>query len=232
MVPAYTSRIGLVSNKRRIPGLVAGLLTLVLLLCGTASGHQGDPNYRSEITSIRPSGQAEGLVLAVRNFDDHLELVNGTGEVVLVEGYDGEPYIRFSPSGLVEVNRRSPAFYLNEDRLGEVTVPDTADSKAAPEWKQVATEGRYTWHDHRSHWMGTDAPPQVEDESEPTKVFDYVVPMTVAGVPVDAAGTLTWVGTDGSVPVAPFAALAFIALAGGAGLVLRRRREHTPSGGS
>ena len=37
---------------------------------------------------------------------------------MIVEGYEGEPYLRFSPDGTVERNRLSTATYLNDDRRG------------------------------------------------------------------------------------------------------------------
>jgi MYXO-CTERM domain-containing protein len=59
-----------------------------------------------------------------------------------------------------------------------------------------------------------------------TKVFDYTIPMSIDGVPVEASGTLTWVGSDSSVPVLPFVGLGLlvaVALAGA--VVIRRRRQ-------
>jgi hypothetical protein len=183
------------------------------------------------VTAIVPAGQAEGIEIAVRNFDDGLELVNRSGKVVIVKGYDGEPYLRFDPSGDVWVNLNSPAHYLNEDRFANTEVPDRADADASPDWKQIDDTGVAYWHDHRSHYMGEGTPAQVEDESVETKVFDYRIPMAVNGVPAAAIGTLTWVGKDEGFPVLPFVGLGFIAvLALVGGVALRRRRESEAAG--
>ena len=105
----------------------------------------------------------------------------------------------------MEVNRRSPAAYLNEDRFAQGRAagraPTTARRRAG---SAVAENGRYDWHDHRIHWMGEGTlPPQVEDEGERAKVFDWTIPMASAGRPVTVRGTLTWLGKDeGGFPVA------------------------------
>ncbi len=100
---------------------ISGFLVFLILLLLTA--HQGNPNFRSEINSIQPERLAEGLTVETYNFDDGVRLINDTGEEVVVIGYDGEPYFRISPEGVVEVNLNSPSYYLNEDRLADVEVP-------------------------------------------------------------------------------------------------------------
>jgi hypothetical protein len=146
----------------------------------------------------------------------------------VVAGYRDEPYLRFLPDGTVQRNRRSPATYLNEDRFAQVDVPASAKPKAAPRWEQVAQNGRYDWHDHRIHWMSKTLPERVrEDESERIKVFDWKLPIAVAGRPAEITGTLTWLGKDsGGFPLAAVIAIAAL-LAGGPLLVrlARRRRD-------
>jgi hypothetical protein len=128
----------------------------------------------------------EGLDAEVLNFDDRIQLRNNGDEAIVVEGYRGEPYLRFEPDGTVSVNRRSPAAYLNEDRFADVEVPATADTKAAPEWETVARNGRYDWHDHRNHWMSKTPPERVrEDGSACVEVFRWKLPLSAGGAPHD-----------------------------------------------
>ena len=212
---------------KRFTGTLCAILALAAVIAPVSFAHQGNPNFKSEITSISPGGLADGVALTVKNFDDGLELVNRSGKTVMVIGYDGEPYLRFSPDGTVEVNLNSPSYYLNEDRFADVEIPERADPDAVPEWKQIDDTGVSYWHDHRSHYMGEGIPVQVTDENTVTKVFDYQIPMMIDGESANAKGTLTWVGSDDSVPVAPFIALAVLVLAGGAWLVVRRRRAES-----
>jgi hypothetical protein len=164
-----------------------------------------------------------GIEVEVLNYDDRLLLTNRSGERVLVKGYDGEPYIRIQPDGLVEVNKRSPSFYLNEDRFAQVEVPAEAKKGAAPQWDQISRTGRYEWHDHRIHWMSKTKPPQVKDEGKQTKISSWRVPLQVGGRDVELTGTLLWEPTDSSVPTAAVIALGTLAVASGV-LVLASRR--------
>ena len=204
--------------------LRAGALAVLIaaLVPAPAVAHQGDPNFRSQIQSLDPA--VEGVEVSVLNFDDSLRLRNTGPETVTVLGYDDEPYVRISPDGTVEVNERSPAYFLNGDRYADAEVPAEADPEAAPAWREVGTSGQYDWHDHRAHYMGEGTPSQVTDEGERTKVFDYEIPLQVGEKAVAVNGELIWVGSDGGMPIAPFIALGAVALIAGGTVVLVRRR--------
>jgi hypothetical protein len=194
-----------------------------MALPAPALAHEGNPDYRSEITGFKPN--VSGIEAEVLNFDDSVELRNESGKTVIVKGYEDEPYVRIHPDGTVEVNERSPSLYLNQDRFAEVEVPEGADPDAAPEWRVEDESGRFSWHDHRSHYMGEGTPPQVTDESARTKVFDYRIPLRVGDENVNLLGTLHWVGEDDSVPVLPFIGLGIFVLACGVAIVVVRRRR-------
>lgn len=187
-----------------------------------ASAHQGDPNYLSEITSISPD--TPGLSAEIVNYDSDIVLENDSDSLVEFEGYEGEPYLRFRPDGIVEANTRSPAYYLNNDRYGTSEVPASADPEAKPQWEEVSDDGRYSWHDHRSHYMSRSLPPQVSDESVRTKVFDYSLPIEIDGEPGSIDGTLFWVG-EPTPSKLPFILIAVaLVLLVPATIVIRRRR--------
>ena len=136
--------------------------------------------------------ETQGLELGVLDGDDRLLLRNETGREVIVLGYDEEPYLRFV-DGAVYRNVRSPAVYLNADRYALGEVPASADPDAAPVWRRVAEGHSYEWHDHRIQWMSTIAPDEVRaDPDSPRHVFDWAVPITVAGEPVTIAGSLDY----------------------------------------
>src|SRR5687768_11108826 len=119
----------------RRPAHLAAIAT-TLALAAPAVAHEGNPDYESLVTGV--SG-LRGLEVQVVNGDDSLLLINEGSEPVVVEGYDREPYARLHPDGRIEVNRRSSATYLNEERFGGVDIPEQVDPKAEPQWKQVAT---------------------------------------------------------------------------------------------
>jgi LPXTG-motif cell wall-anchored protein len=205
--------------------LVALLAAFALLApAAVASAHGGNPNYRSVITGVSPADN--GVEFEVLDYDSYMQLRDRQGNEVVIYGYSGEPYARILKDGTVEVNQRSPATYLNDNRFAEVKVPPIADAEAKPLWKQVDDSGTFIWHDHRMHYMSQSLPPQVKDTAKKTKVFDYEIPISVNGTKGDIDGTLWWVGAANT-SSAPFivAGVAIVLLGGLAVLFVRRRRR-------
>jgi hypothetical protein len=198
---------------------------LVALTAGTAAAHGGNSKFRSQFDSISPA--VAGITVDVLNYDDRLLMINRTGKTVAITGYEREPYARLRGDGTVEVNRRSPTHYLNEERYGGTPVPTSADPKAPPQWQTVSRTGRFEWHDHRIHWMSKDTvPPQVKDEDKRTKVFDWRVPIRVGSQPAQLTGTLFWQpATASGVPTAAIVALVVLVLATLVLFVVTRRRR-------
>lgn len=208
------------------------LLTLLLCLAAApaAFAHGGNSYYRSVIDRVHP--QVDGVDVVVRNYDAEFELAARGGHRVVVYGYEDEPYARLLPDGTVQVNQRSPATFLNEDRYAATKVPATADPQAPPRWRTVGDSGTFVFHDHRMHYMATGTPPAVKDESRKTKVFDYSIPIRIDGKAGAIDGTLWWVGPEDT-SKAPFivAAVVIVVLGGLAVLLVRRRRRDEDEGG-
>lgn len=211
--------------------LVAALALVSALAPASAFAHGGNPNYRSEINSFQPPLPGD-VSIEVLDYDSYMQLLDQHGHEVVLYGYDGEPYARIEPDGTVQVNKRSPATYLNDSRFAEVTVPPIADPKAPPEWRTVDDSGTFIWHDHRMHYMSKSLPPKVTDKSRKTKVFDYEIPMSVDGHRTVLHGTLWWVGSAGTSKL-PFVIAAIVIVLGGGALVLwiRRRRDRDDGAG-
>jgi hypothetical protein len=206
--------------RRRWPALIAVLAALGVLPA-SAAAHGASPDTASQLRGLDPA--VPGLTVSWSALQ--LELVNRTGKTVVVDGYQGEPYAQLLPDGTVRVNQRSPATYLNRDAQGTAPVPASARADAPPRWAVVGRDGRFRWHDHRAHYMGTGTPSQVRDATRTTRLFDYAVPITVGGRPVRIEGTVTWVGRGGGglPPAAPL--MLGLTLAVGAGVVLASRRS-------
>jgi LPXTG-motif cell wall-anchored protein len=216
--------------KRR--AVLAAITSLLFcpLTASPALAHEGNPDFRSEIETVRPS--VPGVDFEVLNYDADMELVDRGGHEVVIYGYEGEPFARVLPDGTVQKNKLSPSTYLNVDRYAEVQVPDSADAKAPPVWETVDQSGTLRWHDHRMHYMAKTTPPRVKDGSKRTKVFDYEIPLRIDGQKGAIEGTLFWVGpADTSKTPFLIAAVAIVLLGGGAVLVARRRRRDEGDGG-
>jgi hypothetical protein len=207
--------------------LVLSALALALFPAA-ALAHEGNPHYRSVVSNVSPA--VPGIDVSVLNFDDRLLLHNTSGKDVLILDYKNQPYAQLKADGTVQVNKNSEAFYLNEDRTGESSVPPNLPK--TPAWSTVSRSSRFEWHDHRMHWMGKTDPPNLKDKSVKTKIDDWTVPMEVDGQKATIAGTLTWVPTESSsLPIGAifaFAALVIVLL-----LVVffirRRRGDAAPS---
>ena len=180
---------------------VGGLALLLLVV--EAGPVRADParpsNFVSEVVQVDPAGlPAEFRVVGGDSF---LEVTAEPGHTVEIPGYQEEPYIRVETDGTVLVNDRSPTRWVNDDRYGLVTPPADAAADAPPDWVEVATGGRYAWHDHRIHWMTPDQPPPVV-QGEPVEVMDWTIPVVVDGQAAEVMGTLRWLP-----PVSPLPAI-------------------------
>jgi hypothetical protein len=223
------------SDRRARRGRLTALCgAIVAGACALAAAPAlaADADVVSTLEGVQPP--AAGLELEVVGGDRFLLLQNGTGKEVLVKGYDDEPYLRFLPSRVVEVNTRSPSKYANEDRYALRPVPPQANSDATPRWQAVSRSGSYRWFDHRIHLMEKGTPPQVKDEDKRTKIFDWDVPLRVGGTPAKAVGTLEWVPDDssGTSPLLFVGIGVLLLLAGGGALALMRRRRTAAGGGA
>jgi hypothetical protein len=211
--------------RKHWAALAATTTVLVLLNAPPAWSHAGgNPDYRSVIDRVTPN--VPGVSFEVLSYDAYFQLLDQHGHEVVIYGYEGEPYARVLNDGTVQVNERSPAYYLNDTRYPvESAVPPSANAKAPPKWKTVDNSGTFLWHDHRMHYGAEGVPPQVKDTSRKTKVFDYEVPIKVDGRNGAIQGTLYWVGEPRTSKL-PFIIVGLlIVLGGGAAVILIRRRR-------
>jgi len=157
---------------------VAG--TLALAVAARAHERHGvAKGYVSTVATIQPN--VLGLSAFVVGGDDRLLLRNLTDQVIVIRGYEGEPYLRFTPGGVFQ-NVRSPAAYLNRVRLPRRPAPASADPTAPPQWRRVSGGRTYQWHDHRIQWMQPEPPPVVAAAPRrPHRIFDWTVPGTADG---------------------------------------------------
>lgn len=207
---------------RRIPWTVAFVFLWLAATAWPASAHSvagvGGTNYRTTVHGVTPA--VSGISVKVVEAGSRLELTNRSRDVVVVLGYQQEPYLRIGPGG-VEENRRSPATYLNATRKGDTPIPGTASPDAPPQWKRISSGHTARWHDHRIHWMGRTDPPEVRRDRGHRHVVnpEWTIDLRVgdSGRAAQVKGDLVWVPPPSSLPWV-LAAVVLVALfaAGGA----------------
>jgi hypothetical protein len=209
--------------------LAAAAAALVVCTAAAAHGDGAARGFRSTVQKVTPA--LRSLSVRVLDADDELRLRNETGRTIVILGYDGEPYLRFSSDGVFR-NARSPASYLNLDRYAKVDVPGQADSKAPPRWERVAAGAIWSWHDHRIHWMSPIDPPRVRaNPDRPHHVFDWKVPARIEGDELAIRGSLDYSAPEDGGSILPLAIAATVGVATTciAGFVLLRRRRRGPA---
>jgi hypothetical protein len=205
--------------------LAVAALVACLLVPG-ADAHFGTAKlgYRSTIEGVKP--RVRGVKLKVLYGDDQVWMDNRSGQTVVIDGYGGEPYLRFAPSGIF-VNVKSPAGYLNQDRYGRSKPPESASAEAAPQWEKLAGGAVWAWHDHRIHYMSPTFPPVIRNApDQPHHVFDWKVPATANGKRFFIEGSLDYTPPpkkDDSFPFTLVIALAVVVGGGLVGLFFLRR---------
>jgi hypothetical protein len=203
---------------QRIIAVTALGLVVVVAVPAVADAHtrtKETTNIRSVITS---APDLEGVSWTVHTGGFALEVINTGDRDLIIEGYDGEPYLRVGPAG-VHRNLRSPATYLNRDRYERVTLPPVVDATAAPDWQLVHERPRVVWHDHRTHWMSPEPPrfvtangalrglmglelvgPVGTARDDGGAFLSWAVPVTHGGDAFELRGELLWVDASSPLP--------------------------------
>lgn len=180
-------------------GVAASVIVLAWMATAGVASSQGhgseDPSYETVIRSIEPRGLPIGVTVTD---GDQMRIENQGDTEMILCGYTAtecEPYVRLGPDGVYE-NTNSEAYYANqeEDSFGEV--PDDVGT-GRPTWKRVRREPAfYTWHDHRTHWMGGATLPPGVDDGDPArqKVNDWRIDFQYGGRDGSITGRLDYVG--------------------------------------
>jgi hypothetical protein len=202
--------------------VAAAAAVLVGATAGPAAAHVigggAEPSdYRTGVRGIEPA--VPGLQARTVASGDRLELVNGTGQEVLVLGYRLEPYLRVGPNGAFE-NRRSPSAYANRFATAPASIPAEFDAAAAPQWRRIGDRPRVAWRDHRARWSGPD--PQAVTAARGRRHVvtpNWQIPLRLGERTLLLEGDVTWVPGPSPWPWALVAA-AVLALLGGVLLTL------------
>jgi hypothetical protein len=151
----------------------------------------GYSNYRTRVQSLTPA--VAGISVRAVGVDGSVRISATAAHTVIVLGYDNEPYLRLDASGVAQ-NLNSPATYLNRRLNAQVDVPANATANARPDWRLISRSHAVTWHDHRTHWMGTIPPIDVQADPQVARVVipHWSIPVLVDGRRASIDGDAWW----------------------------------------
>ena len=181
-------------------------------------------NLHTNLKEVTPA--VPGLAVKVVESGSRLEVVNRTGEEVIVLGYKDEPYLRIGPDGVFQ-NRLSPATYINRTRQGEEPTEAAKNAKVGEtDWEKISSEPVARWHDHRIHWMAPTDPPEARAQPDRRHVInaEWVVPLRIEGQAIAVKGDLVW---EPGPSALPWYALIVVLIAG---VVVIARRARWAAG--
>jgi hypothetical protein len=170
---------------------------MVMVLFTSAAPAQAHPvnvgadptNWHSTITAVPPGGAISATLgdNALR-----ITLVAHTTAPVVVVGYDGEPFLRMTASGVWANDRSSTTWATAPTR--RVPPPSLVNDRAPAQWRQVAPTGSWTWHDVRTHWAGYAPPEPVSRHPDRAQyVSTWSIPVLVDGQRALLSGRIDWV---------------------------------------
>jgi hypothetical protein len=229
------------TRRRARPALrllsAAALIAGTVALTGGANARAAVPGgtdpdakyYLSSVTAIEPA--TPGLEVVVHGSGDSVTMTNRTGKQVIVVGYSGEDFLRFSSSG-VDKNVNSLTAAL-EQTQGKGPLPKKFDaaSKLPTKWQRVSNTNSLAWSDFRTRWGANQRPPIVSKQPHSRhQVFVWAIQLKVGKQATLVRGDVTWIGTPAPARtnlVAKVGVAALILALIGAGLAigLRRRRR-------
>lgn len=164
-------------SRIRIAVLSAALASALAV---PALAHEGDPRYRSVVNEIVPA--TEGLTATVLDHDDALQIVNKSGEDVVVLDQDAEPYARLLADGTVQINARSSL------ARGENAPPSGAEADHAHD--DSADARLYASVTLLAHGDEEHAPGEAHDEG--AGADDGTAAPRIAWVTIDRTGRYAW----------------------------------------
>lgn len=198
---------GLPFRRLRLVAVAAALGTLALP--AVAEAHSSAPVIAVDYEArLDRAAIAAGVTARVIDGNRKLELTVRAPHTVVVEGYGGEPFLRFDTAG-VSVNERSLTAVTN--KLTRKGATPALEKAATPQWRPISRSNRFAWHDHRLALV----PGSMAGTG---RIGTWSIPLRVDGTPLRARGGL-W--HDPGAPVWPWL-IVLVAAAGAAAAVALR----------
>ena len=133
-------------------------VALAALARGRAGGFRPPGQPQLPVPDQHHHARLDGLSVDVLNRDDRLLLHNASGARRRDRGLRRRALRPRRPTARSRSTRDSPAFYLNDDRFGDVDAAGGRRRQGRPALEELSRTGRFEWHDHRMHWMSQPPP--------------------------------------------------------------------------
>lgn len=201
---------------RRLRSTLCCAALAIALTPGVAHADAAGPgDFQSRVVSVEPA--IASVHVSVEGGDSFLLLRVDRGTRVEVPGYQDEPFLRFEADGKVLENTVSYTSLVSRTRY--VTASPTDTTGLDPQWREVADDGSYAWHDHRIHWMSPNDPP---GHSPGDVILRAQISLLVDGATVTVTVESVWVPEPS--PVGAWLGGVMGMGVAAAGLAFRRRR--------
>ena len=209
--------------------IAPALLLSIVIVAMPAPSSAATGHFATKVTGVTPAGL--GVYATATQDGGDITVYSSSGHTVIIDGYQGEPYVRIDRTGVWE-NKNSPAVYLNQEaNIGNI--PSGADAHAVPAWTKLDELHQWQWHDHRIHWMSDVLPPAAQADPSHTHLINtWHIPITIDGRRGTITGTLTYVPAGHVTEYLTWGLGAFAALGLGVILVLDRRRRRSDRSGT
>lgn len=115
---------------------------------------------------------------------------NGSDEVVVVLGGEGEPFLRLGPRG-VDANIRSPSWLAASRAAGDLP-EGLVDAQARPRWRSVSAVPRFGWIEPRAGYPAREPPEAVVSAGQAVTLTEWSIPLRIGGRRVDLYGQTRW----------------------------------------
>jgi hypothetical protein len=167
--------------------LAAALAGAAALPAAAGAHGEASPLVRGVVDGVEPRVPGVHLV-PVSGTASLLNVVNTTGEDLLVLAPDGEPFLRVGPRG-AHGNRASPYWWRsgNPDGVAGRGAPRTA---GRPRWTLVSREPAWAYYEHRLHPGNVALPREARGTRRIVRLLDFGIELRHGGRPMRLRGHL------------------------------------------
>lgn len=169
--------------------LALAVVLATLVWAPPAKAHEFGPDIRVVLDPL-PEVLEPLTVEIVTSIAPQLAIGNTTDDTLEVLDGDGVGFLRIGPDG-VEANFDNGDFYLTQDPLGALAVPERARGDGLPgTWGLLSVDPEWAWFDHRMHPQNVLQLRVPEPSPDGTILSRFELPVSFRGEEVAISGAI------------------------------------------